>query len=1280
MDIAVIGPEKFAFQDMATIDVALRYRAFGPFSLIPEKSGGEDANLEWTDGSGQTLEVQVKGAAGTVGVAELVAYLTHYPSRRAKGSLIERLMDDPGCHALFVLSARCKDEMSELLVEGPVLGKPATRPVAGTLVSALRNEVSRQSAAKPPKKASNLALERLNDMGALSRRPLSDFESALAKIGLVEKETAETIEVRLHSALRAERFDTLAIRGILARLTDLLAEAKRSQMDAFGPMLAELTLRAPTTLKPIGYLDRGIEPALEKALLQSSLLALVGPPRAGKSWTAKAIAGRLQEVGFEVRQGGQVDEAERFLTDAVGAERLYVLDDPLGSREPVPDANARLAALSALAAKIPGNRRLIVAQSEHVLLQTTGMQSLANHRLGGKPWTRLEPLSAERAKGVWEAAANDQGLAAEVIARVNGLIETDPNMRDPGALSYLAQTWIELHALPLDEEIRLQASRDASDFARALATQVRGAREVLTASALATSASIGVADGELAFIIDGGSDRPGLAGEFSVYTVGDDDPKPPPVYDTPRTIGEVRGQALDTLWRRRVVERIDSRFNFTHPYLRAGAQTLTTPEIETDSELIVEQTERAIACVSPATSLAASRNLRWLRLALGAGYQSRVFEIAETGLRSLFPATRDSCFEFLLELIDQLPQKTRDRVPIWSRRVSIDLGDIDVRSGVAFISSQPDWFHEPAPLAEVQPYLDAIERGEIIALDISLSKRLLLALATEPAALGAATVRRFLRADEAVIRAAAARTWSQIDRHDDGDILDRIRSDGAPAVGAAVLQALVDGWRELPPNRRDIMISIVRDHARSAGTASTLFTRLVRFGREDDYGGEPPWMVFGAIMPAVIDNLPISVSFSDGRLPLSVEQAIAALSPTEVLPTLKSWAKRVLARLDRFILSEFELAIVDPLLDVAPENERLPILRDLFAVQDTGARVVMTKWLSARWDELAEEERDLLRDALSEPRNDVRWLRATVLTLAAPPGELVEHLTGAPRTLQGEPADVERALGSDLFAACAHMFMGWPQPLWWYATHHSSNGDWKRLIRLLARSPNHPLHAAAFYEVANFDSEELADVIAGLPDDQLEKAFRRLLDFKIARVGDWRSRAWATLFVRAKQLGLLDRFLAEIEPVLEGILEWVSDIRPWLGKGDLSARVLSMLPDDVNALMKLRDLASVNQAMQEQVGELAGVMQERSRLIFGGMCAKLLAEISLEPPRIHGTWSEIEDTFRRLNASPETLAQVAVLRLASLDAHKAVQDRFAGEPAAVVLEGWIDQGRLVSPA
>jgi hypothetical protein len=109
--------------------------------------------------------------------------------------------------------------------------------------------------------------------------------------------------VRLHATLRADRFDTLSIRGILARLSDLLAESKRTQADAFAPMLRELAARAPSAVRPDGYLERGIEADLEIQLRNERVLLLAGPPRAGKSWTARAIGGRLQVEGFEVRQG-----------------------------------------------------------------------------------------------------------------------------------------------------------------------------------------------------------------------------------------------------------------------------------------------------------------------------------------------------------------------------------------------------------------------------------------------------------------------------------------------------------------------------------------------------------------------------------------------------------------------------------------------------------------------------------------------------------------------------------------------------------------------------------------------------------------------------------------------------------------------------------------------------------------------------------------------------------------------------------------------------------------
>jgi hypothetical protein len=967
LDIAVIGPEKFAFQDMACIELALSCRSLDTFVLVPEPKGGEDASLIWSASQSRTLEVQVKGASGTATVSELADYFAHYPSHKASGSLLERLFEDDTRHALFILTARCNDDLAPLLMKRPLTGLPAARPVPGVLAEALRDAFAQMAAVKPPKKAGKLVLARRRDFAALAARPIADFERALAKTGVADQETAETIEVRLHAALRSDHFDTLSIRGMLARLTDLLAESKRSQADAFGPMLRELAARAPSAMRPDRYLERGIEATLEMQLRDDRVLLLAGPPRAGKSWTARAIGGRLQEEGFEVRQGAFVEEAERFLTDPVGAERVYLLDDPIGARDPVTDASARLAALRALSERIPANRRLIVAQSEHVLLQTRAAATLAACALGARHWHRLEALAVERAQVIWRETAEPQGVSAAGIARVEQLIGLEPSMRDPGALAYLAQTWSELPERPLDEEILLQARRDASDFARALMMQVPAIGDLLTASALATTASEAAADAELAFIVNGGGARPGLEPSWLVIALGGER-RSPPGYDVTPELESGQRFALETLQRRRVLEARDSRLNFTHPYLRAGAQTLVTPDIPLDRQRILGQVERALACASPVTSLAAARNLRWLRLALPDDGSDYLFEVARHGIRSLFPATRDCCFQFLVESADQLPDTLKEKLPRWSERVVVQLNDIDVANGIGFISEQPNWFTDASPIEEIQPYLIALDAGAPLGLDLSLSHRLLQTLDENPGALTLAAVRRFLRANEAVVRAAAARIWCRLPREDDADIFDRLDGDAAPAISLGLLDELVRSWDALDDPRRERILATLIAHARSPGCASVLFSRLVLFNRIEHFGERPPWRILMALMPIIIAHLPLSVAFENGRFNAVLDDALEAAPANSLSAVVEAWGTRLLLRLDRYILTEFELAIVEPLLAAVSADLRLPILRNLFAAADTGARVVTTRWLALEWDNISPAERAMLRELLDEDR------------------------------------------------------------------------------------------------------------------------------------------------------------------------------------------------------------------------------------------------------------------------------------------------------------------------
>lgn len=1260
---------------MVCIELALDYRYTGEVELIPEPKGGEDANFVWSDQTLSTLEVQVKGAKGSAGVAELADYLVHYPDRKASGSLAERLFERDDQHALFVLTARCKDDIAFLLLSS-IPSRPTARPAPHSLAKALRDEFARLGEAKLSKGAKELNIMRQKDVATLAKRPISDFKRLLAKTNISDQQTAEKVEVRLHSTLRSERFDMLSLRGILARLGDILNNCKRTQTDALTQMLDELSNSAPNAVQPEGYIKRGAESDLLAELSDKCVLLLTGAPRVGKSWTARSICGVLQAEGYEVRQGGYIEEAERFLTDATGAERAYVLDDPLGSRETAHDANVRMAALHALANRIPSNRRLIVAQTEQVLLQARGAQSLNACALGNHRWRRLESLQIEKAKSIWQAAATTQQLPANAIVQVSDLIEREPNLRDPGALIFLAQTWGELSVRSTDEEILMQSRRDAQDFARTLAERTPAMRELLTASAIATTAVEGTSNTELAFIIDGDKDRPSVEKAHKVTLFGAQQ-EDAPVYAKTPIVTTCQQFALETLKRKRVIEQRSEGINFSHPYLRAGAQALVAPEIPEDTQRILGQVERAIASCSPVTSLAAARNLRWLRHALASQNSEKIYSAAQLGIRSVFPATRDCCFQFLIESADELPNEFREALPRWSKRMLFNLSDISVVDGIGFITAQWNWeneFSEHSPLIELKPYLDAIEAQAPLALDLALSRRLLLTLRDHPLELTSKAVRRFLSADEAVVRASAAGIWCSLQRDDDADIIAKLEADTVPAVSVRLLLELSRHWENLDEARREQLLAVLMRHAMSPGCASVLLDRLVLFNRVEHFGEEPPWRIFTELMSVVISHLPMSVSFANGHFDAVIGSALEKAEKSTVSSVIVAWAERLFQRLDQYMLDEYELAIVDPLLDGVDIASRLPILKRLLSVPDTGAKIITVKWLAERWNELAVSERALLKEAIELERPDAIWLASTILTLSSPPEELVLAITGDENTLSNDVEEIEQKLGDELFAACVRMYVGNPQPLWWYATHHSGNALWADIIRYLAHMPEHTLHEIGFYELARSGKlGELEGLVGSLPESELSRVFERLLDFKIAHVGDWRSNAWRCLYARAEAAGLSDDFIKNIDVVLEGILEDCTDVWHWIGEKSFEARIFDLLPNDILALVRLRDLKSMHKAMQEAEAAMEQVNKNLLETVFASFCAKELLEIEAKPPRIFGTWGKISDVFKTLGADAKTLSKVEARRLNAFERHNEIRKSARGRPLSVELKGWVHQ-------
>jgi hypothetical protein len=82
------------------------------------------------------------------------------------------------------------------------------------------------------------------------------------------------------------------------------------------------------------------------SLTTRNALLLSEPPRCGKTDTARYVAAEFQALGYNVREGSDVEEALRYLLDAEPGDRLFLLDDPPGGLHVEPGSTGEVKPLT----------------------------------------------------------------------------------------------------------------------------------------------------------------------------------------------------------------------------------------------------------------------------------------------------------------------------------------------------------------------------------------------------------------------------------------------------------------------------------------------------------------------------------------------------------------------------------------------------------------------------------------------------------------------------------------------------------------------------------------------------------------------------------------------------------------------------------------------------------------------------------------------------------------------------------------------------------------------
>jgi DNA polymerase III delta prime subunit len=1241
MTIAIVGPQKYDFQDFVCIEMMLRFYDRVGMQFFVEPTNREDALLVFSDVPHPLwVEIQVKGAKGDVTLDTVAECLAHFPDRSSSNSLFERLVESPNRFVVLVMSGRCNDAASiyrsSLKWEGiPHSASTVKVRDAAALLKAI-------AALEPGKDANELERQRVTHMKSVAMAAKSTaVRNALLRLIVIEQVDDGMLTSECENLLRKRhRIPSDRTGDVITSLRVPVKSAKISQSDALVEFRCVLERLMPNNFRPSDYVMRGNEHEWVNTLSGTNVLLLSGPPRVGKTNAAHWIAAEFQEMGYEVKVCFDIDSAERFLLESVHINRLALLDDPLGGAHPVTNPTRALSRLNALIPQLGRNRKLIVAQAQDRLLAEFRTNNLSDACIANLPWQDLGKHSSHFLSELWRQLQQRYKISEPLFAMVAQALLTGTEL-EAGCILHLA---VHHHRLSdqtnLVSAIRL-AREDANDLGKSLATE--GFKQILMSLAISTGPGQPVAKQELAFVLGFGGDIPLSVSiiKGSKFVIGgDDEPQiPMPAYDLSLQLPISDEEILEKLELRRIVELSDQEaVSFTHPFYRSAAEILVDSATRLSETFIGSLLKRGIFCLSPRTSRASARNMDWIHGRLKSdSAKTFIVDLAISGLDSIYPSTRDICFEFLLRQLPDLPLVLQQKLPHWVNQVTtISLSTVQWIDGEAWLPKADDFGLVPYGM----PWHSRDETTvatELLQLDGHIASKLTPERAWaalefyehSPGRMTVSSISRLLSFDEALIRAQAVEIWLSLPRSNDNLIMDRVFMEAHPAIALAALKGTIVAWNDCGDLRQISLLDGLSKFAALPAAAAAMIADLIVFGRVEYTGDETPWAIFEATMPEVLKALPVGVAFNDGRLFSAIEKASSHLSVVSMLRIFDSWIRLLERTAVIRIPSDYELGITQILMQVTKgcKGLRTGFVAKLLSLHGTGATLRVVADLVDDWQELTDEERNVVISTLDESRIDGLWLRAIVITRPEVPKALEQKILPAGVSLIDNALTFVQSMTPQLLDAAVKVYTGSPQPLWYIGTHHSGKAVWESVMEQIALDPTHPNFDNAWEHITSEgDGKRVGLIVSTVGLSHADRMLELLMRNKLKTNGNFMPEAWDALLSLAPDAATRADWIKLMAAHASVVLDDLGDAKRWLSGENLTAFAEHLI-NDINLLKIVIAVEDFSITL-----DASGVR--------GGFLKLVLILFEKNPPLLSRTCDSITTRMTRMGYTNEELLAI----------------------------------------
>ena len=439
-----------------------------------------------------------------------------------------------------------------------------------------------------------------------------------------------------------------------------------------------------------------------------------------------------------------------------------------------------------------------------------------------------------------------------------------------------------------------------------------------------------------------------------------------------------------------------------------------------------------------------------------------------------------------------------------------------------------------------------------------------------------------------------------------------------------------------------------------------LLNRLVLIDRVEHFGEDPPWPLFGALLPNLLDQIPGAARAVEPRLFDSLDGAVDHLSADQVVAICASWL-RWLVRISAGSLStDYNWGVVPILLRATALQPDLRggLLDPLFKLKGSAPAAMLVREFVEEWDVLTAPERAAITKKLRAPRKDRVWLHAVALTRSDLPADIETVVVG--HAMAVDPAARVAQLPPALLAACIDVFLG-TQPFWWLGLQHRGEPRWAPVVDHLAARPDHAIGRRCLYDLVRH--EEIERLMAALPAwaDRLDDVFEMLVLHRLGSSGGRAlSRAWRAIFETATPAQAV-RWRERLALLAPGIVDDLLEFRDELGLDfNETPELFGPLKFDLRAL--------------ELVINIRKIAEGRSDYLV--IAFDSVAEaIKANPPILFGTYDYIRDAFHTPEQKDHPFFKdLAGLRSSALEVRSKLRDAEAPDEPVIDNANWI--GRM----